>query len=464
MGGSYGPYRQSERLHYYQSHVKSLVQTDHAYRCFCTPERLDELNRRRHELGLDLGYDRKCAAIDPSEAEQRAESGEAHVIRFRAPMAWPRYTDLVYGSTGKGDKKLFSDAPVWDDAILIKSDGFPTYHWANVCDDHDMQITHVVRGSEWMSSTPLHVAIYQAKEWQPPLFAHVPLLVDQNKQKLSKRNFDTDVSSYKTRGIFPEAFNNFAALLGWSHQESSDVMNLAELEQKFDLKITKGNTVVAFTKLRFLQAEHARRRIQAGGEPFEQMIRDVAVALLEKFGAAKVMNLVGRRNLRDVVAKVLQAEPRSYQSAGEFADKCSIYLDAERVSKIDVEDSQFARESSVAALTLTLIPENQWEYDVLSGHINQLIEHGQGQGIDQSTRKRWKMQLYHFLRWALLGGAQGPSITHTMDILGRRTCVDRIERAVRVARLDFQTQSNASTKATVVTTPYKSTPWSTAAA
>jgi glutamyl-tRNA synthetase len=384
---------------------------------------------------LNLGYDRKCAHTAPEEAADRAHRGEVHVIRFRAPEQWPCYDDLVYGKTGHGidkAKRLLVDEPVWEDAILLKSDGFPTYHWANICDDHEMKITHVVRGAEWMSSTPLHVALYQALGWQPPLFSHVPLLVDQNKQKLSKRNFDSDIGSFKNAGIVPEALTNFAALLGWSHQQRSDIMSLKELEDRFDLKITKGNTIVSFDKLRYLQEQHARRRIIAAGEELEQMIRDVAVALLDKHGAAVVGSFVGKRELRAVIASLLRADSIPYRSSQDFADRVAFFLSPlERRPPLKIRDSSMLQDLRIAASTLCLVPEEAWTKEVhranISGLQISLREEGEKASVEEQT---WKKELYHFLRWALLGGAPGPSVPDMMEIFGRETCVQRIQDAV----------------------------------
>lgn len=382
------------------------------------------------------------------------------MVRFKAPDVWPNYTDLVYGKTGHGakvDRKLYSDAPVWEDAILIKTDGYPTYHWANVCDDHDMLITHVVRGSEWMPSTPLHVAMYSAKGWKPPSFAHVPLLVDHNKQKLSKRNLDTDIASYRSKGIFPETLTNFAALLGWSHQRKNDVMDLSELELAFDMKITKGNTVVSFEKLQYLQERHGQRRIAAGGEDFEQMIRDVAVALLDKYGAAKISDLVGKRHLRDVVASMLRTDSLGCTSAQDFAGRCSIFVNPPRSSTPPIEDQKITKEMMVAASTLTLVPESSWTSEVLAQSLKD-FDVAQP-GASREEVKQWKVHLYHYLRWALLDGAQGPGIPQTMEILGRAICVTRIERAARDARLSLQENSNSASKPDIKLTPYRSASW-----
>ena len=464
VGGPHGPYRQSERLSQYRQHIQGLLQSGHAYRCFCTPARLDTLNRHRHDLGQNLGYDRKCASIQPEEAHARAEAGETHVVRFRAPDIWPAYKDLVYGSVGTNKvRKTSGESVVFEDAILVKSDGFPTYHWANICDDHDMKITHVIRGSEWMSSTPLHVAMYAAKGWTPPIFAHVPLLVDQNNQKLSKRNLDTDISSYKANGVFRESLTNFAALLGWSHQRKNDVMDLSELEEAFDLKITKGNTIVSFEKLQYLQSQHSKRRITAGGEPLEQMIRDVAIALLEKFGAAKVTHLVGKRQLRDVVASMLQAEGMPFKSPQQFADSCTVFVDNPRMPKPDLDDPKIANELATAASTLTLVPGEQWHHLTHSENLKQL-DVAMGEETSHGERKRWKEQLYHYLRWALLGGAKGPSIPWTMEILGRSICVDRIQRAASDTRAWVQTQQNTASKPDITPTAFKAAAWHPVAA
>lgn len=449
VGGPYGPYRQSQRLALYGNHIETLLQTGRAYRCFCPSERLDELNRRRHDKGLSLGYDRKCLQIPAAQAEEKARRGEQHVVRFRSPEQWARYDDLVYGKSGHGAekaKKLLVDEPVYEDAILMKSDGFPTYHWANVCDDHEMHITHVVRGSEWMASTPLHVALYQSLDWSPPQFAHVPLLVDQNKQKLSKRNFDSDIASFRDRGIFPEALVNFAALLGWSHTQKKDVMDLAQLESLFDLKITKGNTIVSLDKLHYLQEQHARRRVQAQGEDFEQMIRDVAVAVLERYGAGQVVHFLSRRSLHDVLASLLKIDSLRYRSPRDFADQCAIFLDPVVTRSKDLEvtsdDVSLLAALRIAASTLCLVPESSWTKEVHHSQLRALEASSPvaGQGHTDSAasstdaQKTWKRELYQYLRWALLGGRKGPGIAESMEVLGRETCVRRIQAANSHAR------------------------------
>lgn len=192
-------------------------------------------------LGLPTDYDRQCVTISAVESEERAANGEAHVIRLKAPDAYPEFCDLVYGMIARSaggftagiTHKLGEIA--YEDPVLLKSDGRPTYHLANVVDDHLMEITHVVRATEWISSTPKHLALYDAFGWKAPEFAHVGLLVDDAGRKLSKRNLDTEVAAFRNQGFLPEAVLNFAALLGWSHSRRSDVMDLQQLKDEVRL-------------------------------------------------------------------------------------------------------------------------------------------------------------------------------------------------------------------------------------
>ncbi|KAI9729122.1 MAG: Glutamate--tRNA ligase mitochondrial [Chrysothrix sp. TS-e1954] len=259
-----------------------MLSTPHGYRCFCSADRLDDLARRRAALGLPPDYDRTCAGLSNAESDERASAGEPNVIRLRSPESYPSFTDMVYGQVGRAS--LGNNAGIthkhgevtYEDPVLLKSDGMPTYHFANVIDDHEMDISHVVRGTEWISSTPKHLALYDAFGWKPPQFAHVGLLVDGQGRKLSKRNMDTSVRSYREAGFLPEALVNFAALLGWSHSQKSDVMDLTELVDKFRPKFTRGNTTVTFGKLDFLQKSHAQRAIARRDSTFYEMVTALA--------------------------------------------------------------------------------------------------------------------------------------------------------------------------------------------
>ncbi|KAG7002356.1 glutamate--tRNA ligase [Physcia stellaris] len=203
------------------------------------------------------------------ESDERASHGEAHVIRLKTPSQLPNIEDLVYGTVGNRKlAKLGSDGLAYEDIILLKSDGLPTYHLANVVDDNSMRITHVIRAVEWISSTPKHLLLYKSFGWEPPYFAHVGLLQDGQQQKLSKRDgksADLNVRGFRDRGILPEALLNYVALYGWSHNKASDVFNLEELVRTFDLKFTKGNTIVKPEKLKYFQKSTPKGKSKLGG-------------------------------------------------------------------------------------------------------------------------------------------------------------------------------------------------------
>lgn len=230
VGGPYGPYRQSERTKFYQKHAHDLIESGNAYRCFCSAQRLNELAQERALIGMATDYDRRCLSIPRHESDERAHQGAEYVVRLKVPDVYPEFKDMVYGRIGgkpANSVRFLRDA--YEDPVLLKSDGTPTYHLANVVDDHTMRISHVVRGTEWLPATSKHLALYKAFNWKPPKFAHVGLLLGEDGEKLSKRHGGTTVASFREAGVLPEALVNFAALLGWSHKGRSDVMSLEKL-------------------------------------------------------------------------------------------------------------------------------------------------------------------------------------------------------------------------------------------
>ncbi|KAF2767655.1 hypothetical protein EJ03DRAFT_144294 [Teratosphaeria nubilosa] len=267
VAGPHRPYRQSERNEIYQQHARQLLDADSAYRCFCSSQTV------KHEYVIS-GCHQNCASLPQGESQDRSyDKQEPFTVRLRRPEDVKKrvYPDLIYGKITPLKRSPTAIADTEDDAgnsaadvILIKSDGTPTYHFANVVDDHLMKISHVIRGSEWMASTPLHYDLYRAFGWTPPIFAHVGLLVDENKAKLSKRNMGDialDVRSMREGlRVVPEALCNFLALLGWSNPTKQDALDMRELASIFDLKFTKGNAMVKMDKLWYLQKRHVARR------------------------------------------------------------------------------------------------------------------------------------------------------------------------------------------------------------
>ena len=243
--GDFGPYIQSQRFDLYKKYADELVEKGQAYYCFCTRERLDELRKKQESLKQATMYDRHCCTIPLAEARKRAEAGEPHVIRQKIPNETLKFKDLIRGNVQFDGKTI-------DDQVLIKSDGFPTYHLANVVDDHLMEITHVIRGEEWLPSTPKHIFLYQAFGWKAPEFAHIPLLLNEDRTKLSKRQGDVAVEDYIKKGYLKETIINFAAFLGWhpGSGEETEIFTLQELEQKFSLdRVHKAGAIFNIEKL-----------------------------------------------------------------------------------------------------------------------------------------------------------------------------------------------------------------------
>ena len=232
IGGPFAPYIQSERLPLFQEVAETLVRDGHAYYCYCTPERLDAVNRAKQAQKLPSGYDRRCRTISQAEVDEALAEGIKPTIRFKVPLEGKT---TVYDLTVK---PATVENSTIQDAVLIKSDGFPTYHLAHIVDDHYMEITHVIRGQEWIPSAPLHVMIYNALGWEIPAYVHVPVILNPpgQKGKLSKRDNAVSVSQYRELGYLPEALLNFLVLLGWSYDDKTEFFTKEELVEKFDIK------------------------------------------------------------------------------------------------------------------------------------------------------------------------------------------------------------------------------------
>lgn len=231
VGGPHAPYVQSERLPVYKGIAEQLVESGQAYYCYCTPERLEAVNKSKQAQNLKSGYDRRCRNISEAEKQEAITQGIKPVIRFKIPLEGKTTVyDAIVKDTTVENATL-------QDAVLLKSDGFPTYHLAALVDDHIMEITHVIRGQEWLPSAPLHVLIYQALGWQPPIFLHTPVILNPPpyKGKLSKRDNAVSVRQYWELGYLPEAVLNFLILLGWSYDDKTEIFSKQDLLEKFDI-------------------------------------------------------------------------------------------------------------------------------------------------------------------------------------------------------------------------------------
>ena len=288
-GGDYGPYRQSERTSLYQAEVQRLVDEGHAYLCFCTPDRLEQLRKEQIANKETPRYDGHCLSLSPEEAEERKDKGEPYVVRLKIPHEGEcRFQDELRG-------EISIDWSQIDHQVIQKSDGLPTYHLANVVDDHLMKISHVIRGEEWINSTPKHILLYERLGWKPPVFVHLPLLRNPDKSKLSKRKNPTSISYYRDAGFLPEAMLNYLGMMGYTLPDQREMFSLDELCETFEMKrISLGGPVFDVEKLKWLNGRYLREKMSheevlqkllewKGGPDFYRKIIPLALPRLETF-------------------------------------------------------------------------------------------------------------------------------------------------------------------------------------
>jgi len=262
VGGPYSPYIQSERTEIYKKYANELLENDHAYYCFCSAERLDQIRKEREAAhSSESGYDRYCRSIPKEEARRRAAAGEAHTVRLKIPLGEEgqpspvtSFFDHIIGTVE------WKNEDINPDPVLLKSDGFPTYHLANVVDDHLMGITHILRAQEWLPSVPLHVIMYKAFGWEHPEFCHLPMVMGLDGKKLSKRHGSTGIDEFRRQGCLPEALINYVAMVGASYEEGKDIYSLEELVERFSLeKLNKAPAIFDYKKLEWYNGQYIRR-------------------------------------------------------------------------------------------------------------------------------------------------------------------------------------------------------------
>lgn len=251
--GDYGPYFQSERLAVYQQYVQQLLSEGKAYYCFCTKDRLEGLREEQTSQGLTPKYDSKCSNLSDKEVKANLDAGLSYVIRMKLPENREVvFDDLVRGTVSINTKDM-------DEQVLIKADGFPTYHFAVVVDDHLMEITHVIRGEEWLVSTPKHLLLFEAFGWDAPKYVHLPTVLNTNKKKLSKRDGSASVEDYLKKGYIPEALTNYIAMLGWSAPDGREIFSMNEIIDEFSLdRIHKSGAVFDVEKLNWVNSQYIK--------------------------------------------------------------------------------------------------------------------------------------------------------------------------------------------------------------
>ena len=254
VGGDYGPYVQSERLESYRLAADELVERGRAYRCCCTPERLADMRREQQRLKEHGGYDRRCRYLSGEERDAAEKDAASTVVRFAMPLQGETdLTDVIRGHVS-------FDNGLIDDFVLLKSDGFPTYHLAAVVDDHAMEISHVLRAEEWLPSAPRHIRVYDALGWDPPMFAHLPIILAPDRSKLSKRHGATSILEYRAQGYLPQTMVNFLSLLGWSLDDRTEILSAPELVEGFSLeRVSRSGAIFNMEKLEWMNGHYIRQ-------------------------------------------------------------------------------------------------------------------------------------------------------------------------------------------------------------
>ena len=395
QGGEYGPYVQSERLSLYRKHADELVEKGHAYHCFCSPETLQQMREEQQARGEFVKYDRRCLSLSKEDVQANINAGEPYVIRLRMP------DDHKFGFDDMIRGHVEMDAFQSDDQVLIKSDGFPTYHLAATIDDHYMHISHVIRGEEWLSSTPKHIWLYQCLGWEPPQWVHLPLILNTDRSKLSKRMNDVSVDSYLQKGYLKEAILNFVALLGWHSSDDREIYSLEELCEAFELeRVNKAGAIFDITKLDWMNGQYLRSL------PLET----IAMRALPWFDSQLVQDT-------DKYHRIIAAARERSTLLPELADYAQMFLSPASLSDKDLD---FIHNQSSQQVLKWYLDALQSLSGIDEDAIAELINRGLAElGIKGKN-------YYMPLRLALIGQPHGPDMPTTVSILGKDEAIKRL--------------------------------------
>ncbi|MCX6616836.1 MAG: glutamate--tRNA ligase [Acidobacteria bacterium] len=420
VGGPYGPYRQSERSEIYRQHAEELARKGAAYPCFCAAERLAALREEQRQKKLTLGYDRQCRGLDPAEAARRRQAGEPHVIR----LAMPLDESMAVRDLLRGEVRF--ERPQMDDQVLLKSDGFPTYHLANVVDDHLMKISHVVRAEEWLPSLPKHVQLYRSFGWEEPVFCHLPLLRNPDRSKISKRKNPVSLEYYRRAGFLPEALLNYLALMGYAMPDERQEFSLPEFVGHFALeRISLGGPVFDLEKLRWLNGVYLRKLA-----PRE---------LLER--------LRGHLLSDEYLLRVLPLCQERIETLEDFFDYAGFFFSGEVAygqAALSAMVPQGRTPAETAKMLSSLLEEKidrlvEWTDAVIESELRAF-----GESAGWSVK-----ELFMAVRIATTGRSATPPLFETLAVLGKETCRRRIRKAADLLKLHHKDAKDTKITKTV---------------
>ncbi|MBA7469877.1 Glutamate--tRNA ligase [subsurface metagenome] len=434
VGGDYAPYVQSERRDLYQKCAQQLLEGGHAYKCYCSSERLSQMRAEMAERKESMRtYDRCCRDLTQEERDKLEAQDITPVVRFKTPLeGTTSFNDLI-----KGDVTF--DNCTLDDFILLKSDGYPTYHLANIVDDHLMQISHVLRADEWLSSTPRHILLYQALRYEPPEFAHLPMILGPDRAKLSKRHGATSIIEYRDRGYLPEAMVNFLALLGWALDDKTEIFSKEELFQYFSIgRISKTSAIFNKDKLDWMNGVYIRNMSIA--ELTEQLL-----PFLERDLPEEVKRPISKEYVQQIAPLIQERLTRF----GEAAELCKFYFIEPVPQTILPTDISSEEKFGMP----TIYPGDKLVYDAKLLLGKNLTKEAAMAGLEAALRQLQDVpfdassldlelrflagelglktgDFFGLLRIAVTGRTAAPPLFQTMAVLGRERCLRRIEAAL----------------------------------
>ncbi len=407
--GEYGPYIQSERLDIYKKYIDELIQKGKAYYCFCSKERLDKVREEQKEQGVTPMYDKYCRNSDKTEAESRIKAGEEYTIRLRVP----ENKDITFEDLVKGNITINTDEI--DDQVLIKTDGFPTYHFAVVVDDYLMKITHVVRGDEWLVSTPKQIILYQAFGWKIPEFIHLPTVLNKDKKKLSKRQGDVAVSDFQKKGYLPEALCNYLALVGWSPEDNQEILTMDEMVKQFSFnRVSKTGGVFDLDKLNWVNGQHIRK------SDLDRITKLAIPYLIDK-------NYITKEDVNkryDWIKAIIASVQEKISYISEITDKIDIFFKNEIVPEND-EAGEMLKKEQVPDLLQALKNEILQIDEVDDEFVNNIFK-----VLKNKTGIKGK-NLFMPTRIVLTGQLHGPDMGNIIKVLGKQNILKRIEYVER---------------------------------
>jgi glutamyl-tRNA synthetase len=408
--GNYGPYLQSQRLTLYKQYSEELIEKGHAYYCFCTPERLEVLKKEQQQQKLPQAkYDKHCLQLSKAEIGEKLASGIPKVVRLNVePNNKIVFDDIVRG-------KVEFESNNVDDQVLIKSDGYPTYHLANVVDDHLMKITHVIRGEEWLSSTPKHILLYDFFDWEKPVFAHLPLLLNPDRSKLSKRQGDVAVEDFRAKGYLKDALVNFVALLGWNAGDDKEFYYINELIEKFSLeRVNKSGAVFDLEKLNWLNAEHLRKK------PDEELL---SLLKNEIRNSPVVDPAIKDQSYSDeYLINIIDAMKERVSFIHDYITKSPYFF------IVPAEYEESAKQKNWTPETPEQLKKLRNAFFMLNNPVKEDYEHALKQVAAELNIGVGK--LIHPLRLAVSGMSTGPGVYDILNILGKNEVLTRIDTAL----------------------------------